>query len=752
EESYIVKYNANKGTGNIEDSTFKQGENKKLNKNTFTREGYSFIGWSTSSKSNEVVYKDEEEVSNLTNVYNGVVNLYAVWEGNTYKIRYNSNEGTGEISNSTFKVGNINKLSKNIYTKKHYIFKGWSMTLNEEVKYSDEEEVKDLFPNENDIVDLYAVWEKEKYTVDVVVQNGTLLEGEVPSKRIEYNSNGSFKLYTSEEYYSGLVTCTNDQNGTFENNVLTVANVTSDTTCTVSYVTEKTTLYTDGTLIINEQLKNRNANIEKHGEVTNEYEPMSVNNSYVFACDYGVDEVTVNSPWFPEREQVKGVEIGGTIKPISTAYWISGFRNMVKGDFTNLDTSKVINMRGMFSNTSLNNKEFDLIGLNNWDTSKVTNMEEMFRGVGASASKFNLDLSGWDTSSVANMDSMFQDTGSFATTWSIGDISLWDTSSVTSMVSMFFNAGRDATEFNLYLSGWDTSSATNMSNMFRYAGSNATTWNIGDLSNWDTSKVTDMSYMFSYTGKKATTWSVGDLSGWVTSEVTNMSNMFSSAGYIATTWSVGDLSNWDTSKVTNMSNMFSSAGYRATTWSIGNLSGWDTGNVTDMSYMFSSAGQKATTFSLNLSSWDVSKVTNMTSMFSYAGYNSRTWSVLELSKWDTSKVTSMGGMFNNAGYNATTWNIGDISSWNTSNVTNMSYMFSNAGNNATIFNLDLSNWNISKVKMMSSMFFNAGKNATSWLVKIPSKTGILSNTTSKLYGSSSGVYAEPASGKYFTLS
>ena len=52
---------------------------------------------------------------------------------------------------------------------------------------------------------------------------------------------------------------------------------------------------------------------------------------------------------------------------------------------------------------------------------------------------------------------------------------------------------------------------------------------------------------------------------------------------------------------------------------------------------------------------------------------------------------------------------------------------------------------------MNGMFTSAGSFATSWLVKIPSKTGSLTNTTSKWYGSSSSVYAEPNSGKYFTL-
>ena len=48
-------------------------------------------------------------------------------------------------------------------------------------------------------------------------------------------------------------------------------------------------------------------------------------------------------------------------------------------------------------------------------------------------------------------------------------------------------------------------------------------------------------------------------------------------------------------------------------------------------------------------------------------------------------------------------------------------------------------------------FNGAGSNATSWTVKIPSTTGSLTNTTSKWYGSSESVYANPLSGKSFTL-
>ena len=691
EQTYVVNYNSNGGTGTMESTTFKQGETKKLSKNTFTKDGYTFKGWSINN-SKDVVYTDEEEVKNLTNVYNGKVNLYAIWEKEivTYHVRYNANGGTGEMINSSFTTGTKSKLSKNEYKKEGYIFKGWSTTLNGEVKYKDEEEVEDLTLEKDKIIDLYAVWEVKKYTVNVVVKDG-IVDGEA-SKIIDYNNNATFNISpTNDKYVLGSVECTNNQKGTFGNNVLIVSNVTNNTTCTVSYVTEKTTLYTDGTLIINEQLKNRNANIEKYGEVIKDYEAMSASNSYVFTYSYS--NSAVNSPWFSEREQIKSVEIGATIRPISTAYWFFNNYNMVKGDFTNLDTS-----------------------------------------------------------SITNMSSMFSSAGKNATTWSIGDLSAWDTSQVTSMRGMFLYAGSKTTTWNIGdLSGWDTSKVTDMGSMFWYAGENATTWSVGDLSNWNTSKVTDMSHMFSDAGKNVATWSVGDLSSWKTSNVTDMSDMFKGAGSSATTFNL-DLSNWDTSKVTDMGSMFWYAGSKATTWSVGDLSNWDTSNVKSMRIMFGNAGINATMWNIgNLSNWDTSNVTDMYGMFWLAGSSATTFN-LNLSNWNTSNVTTTEGMFYNAGRDATTWSIGELSNWDTSNVTNMSDMFWNASSKTVTFSLDLSSWNTSNVTDMSDMFNSTGYNATTWTVKIPSTTGSLTNTTSKWYGSSSSTYAEPLSGKSFTLS
>ena len=628
-------------------------------------------------------YQEDDENSPITKKLETTPAAHKVYIKN---IKLTTN-GNNEVKTSTFTVGQNNKLLTSTYTKTGHTFKGWHTNKNETtIKYQDESDLTEIEKTvkEQDQIDLYAIWETNKYNVNVIVQNGTI-NGD-STKQIEYNKNGTFNLISSIDTNEGVVTCTNNQTGTLNNGTLTVNNVTSDTTCTVKFMDSVTTLYTDGTLIINEPLNSRNTNIETHGTVANEYDAMSSSNSYVLVRDR-------EQPWYSKRNSIKNIEIGKKIQPISTAYWFATLEYMEKGDFSNLDTSKVTNMSDMFNKTGFN-----------------TTTTLSIKG-----------LSGWDTSKVTNMDFMFWWAGKFAKTWTIGDLSNWDTSNVTSMDRMFFYAGYSATNWTIGdLSKWDVSKVTNMFNMFSCAGHSASTI-ILNLSNWNTSNVTKMSNMFDGTGYSATTFELKGLESWNTSNVTNMSNMFVSTGYSATNWTIGDLSNWDTSKVTNMNGMFWNSGRSATTWTIGDISNWNTSKVINMSRMFSCAGYNATTFNLNLSNWNTSNVTDMSRMFASAGTSATTFELKGLENWDVSKVTDMRSMF------------------------------ANAGTSATTFNLNLSNWNTSSVTDMSSMFYKAGTSATTWSVTIPKTTGSLTNTIDKLYGSSSSTYTSPDTGRSFTL-
>ena len=59
----------------------------KLNKNQFTKEGYTFIGWSTSIDG-DVMYNDESEISNLSSKDKDVITLYAKWEIIKLNVKY----------------------------------------------------------------------------------------------------------------------------------------------------------------------------------------------------------------------------------------------------------------------------------------------------------------------------------------------------------------------------------------------------------------------------------------------------------------------------------------------------------------------------------------------------------------------------------------------------------------------------------------------------------------------------------------
>ena len=80
--TYQVEFRANGGEGTMPNQTFAYGEQKALIANTYTREDYTFLGWSKSNKATTASYDDQESVKNLTTNNGATVVLYAVWKRN----------------------------------------------------------------------------------------------------------------------------------------------------------------------------------------------------------------------------------------------------------------------------------------------------------------------------------------------------------------------------------------------------------------------------------------------------------------------------------------------------------------------------------------------------------------------------------------------------------------------------------------------------------------------------------------------
>ncbi len=78
---YRIHFYANDGTNTVtyQDRTY--DDNKQLNKNQFTRTGYTFISWNTQINGKGVTYEDMQ-YGNITSNSDEIVALYAQWEAN----------------------------------------------------------------------------------------------------------------------------------------------------------------------------------------------------------------------------------------------------------------------------------------------------------------------------------------------------------------------------------------------------------------------------------------------------------------------------------------------------------------------------------------------------------------------------------------------------------------------------------------------------------------------------------------------
>ena len=158
-DPYTVKFNANGGTGTMANESFVYGTAKALTINTFTRTGYTFVGWSKSSSATTSTYDDGATVSNLTTTANGTVTLYAVWQANTYTIKFNKNGGMGSMSNLSMTYGTAKALTANAFQRANYRFAGWATTSGAtSATYTDKQSVSNLTSTPDGSVTLYAVW------------------------------------------------------------------------------------------------------------------------------------------------------------------------------------------------------------------------------------------------------------------------------------------------------------------------------------------------------------------------------------------------------------------------------------------------------------------------------------------------------------------------------------------------------------------------------------------------------------------
>ena len=134
-KQYVLRYDANGGTGTMEDQTFPHGQAHPLEKCAFSREGYRFVGWATES-TGKVKYEDQESIKleekfpNLKDD-NDEVTLYAVWEEQSVTLSYEPNDAElGSVSSASETVAAVKGKAKGstAQAKSGARFDGWYST------------------------------------------------------------------------------------------------------------------------------------------------------------------------------------------------------------------------------------------------------------------------------------------------------------------------------------------------------------------------------------------------------------------------------------------------------------------------------------------------------------------------------------------------------------------------------------------------------------------------------------------------
>ena len=168
-----IIFDANGGNGTMQNQQIATDSSAILSGCSFTKVGYTFIGWGTAA--NEKTYDDKAEYAMGAN---STYRLFAIWQANVNTLRFNANGGDGAMSDMNIKTDETKTLTACGFSRKGYDFVGWATSQNGEKVFSDGQ---NYTMGVNSEYVLYAVWKIKTYTIEYRLNNGT-----APSNKQSY--------------------------------------------------------------------------------------------------------------------------------------------------------------------------------------------------------------------------------------------------------------------------------------------------------------------------------------------------------------------------------------------------------------------------------------------------------------------------------------------------------------------------------------------------------------------------------------
>ena len=104
------------------------------------------------------------------------------WTPITYTVKFDSNGGSGTMSNQTFTYGTAQNLKNNAFTRTNYKFLGWSTSKTATTAtYTNQQSVNNLTQTNNATVTLYAVWKSTIYSMQLSFAGNSNTGGTAPA-------------------------------------------------------------------------------------------------------------------------------------------------------------------------------------------------------------------------------------------------------------------------------------------------------------------------------------------------------------------------------------------------------------------------------------------------------------------------------------------------------------------------------------------------------------------------------------------
>lgn len=386
-----ITFHPNGGVGNMPSMSLYPGNGEYLNKNTFTRDGYIFIGWSTNVAGTGEYYLDESRITMKEESFN----LYAIWiEDRPFRSKW-------RVDNNLLRIPFD-------HDGKYDFIIDWGDGNSETILgYLEQGSIEHRYDTNGDYdVTISGVCVGFGNRSFSTTQEGSLLDV-MEWGSVQLHSNGSqFSDYPLLAGFSALdildTSRVTDMGRMFNGSISFNGNISQ---WNVSKVADMGWMFSAATSF--------------SGDISN-WNVSNVNNMrgmFSSASSFNGDL----SKWDVSK-----------VTDMDSMFSQSPFN----GDISIWNVSNVTSMYMMFNSSSFSGD------ISKWDVSKVTDMGYMFTGAAA----FNSDISGWDVSNVTTMSWMFRGASSFNK-----NLSSWNTTNVTSMELMFEGSPLEGSEPSWYI-------------------------------------------------------------------------------------------------------------------------------------------------------------------------------------------------------------------------------------------------------------------------------------------------------------